>query len=493
MELYLTKTDFIWKYLVCPSYLWLAKYKPELVQEKSLERRFASGNLVEQYARELFPEGVLVESHGPAAAAETKRLIDGGATTLFQATAHTDSGMLARADVITLNPGDNTWTIHEVKDSVSVKTEHTQDLAFQKSAFEGARYAIGKLEHIHINNQYVRQGDIDPEQLFLRDDVTKQVAEVFEDTNREIKKALHYLFNAPEPKTCECILRRSNHCPTFRYFHPNVPEYSIFEISGLGQRILEDLIDQDIYAIEAVPDGIKLTEKQRNQVVVAKTGKPLIKPAVIKDRLDGLKYPLYFFDYETTTGGIPLSDGWRPYQGIPFQYSLHVVGAPGAKATHHEFLADSSSVAPAADLLVQLKQDLPDDDGTVIGWSKSFEIGCNNAMAKVYPEYRDHLEGINGRMFDQMDVFRTHAYVHAGFRGKYSLKDVLPVLVPELSHKNLVVQEGTEASALWNDTRNPEMPETERAKIRHELLEYCKLDTLAMVRIHEHLLEVCGP
>ena len=194
-----------------------------------------------------------------------------------------------------------------------------------------------------------------------------------------------------------------------------------------------------------------------------------------------LEYPLYFLDYETFSPAIPLFDGYKPYQRIVFQYSLHILESPGAKPNHFQYLSTQIE-DPTAELAESL-QKVVSKKGNFISWNKSFEMGCNSEMCARYRKHEEFLESVNGRMYDLMQCFRKGYYVHRDFKGKCSIKNVLPVLVPKLSYKTLKIQEGGTASESWVKVTDPKISRAERDQLASDMLAYCRLDTLAMVEI----------
>lgn len=489
--MHLTKSDFL-KHQVCPSYFWLWKHKRDVVptdDEETIKRRLEQGNEVERYARLLFPDGVLVEAKVKDAQDKTEQLVADGTRCIFQATAITDRGLFAMADVLIRND-DGTWTIYEVKSTNDVKPEHLVDATFQRIAFEEAGYAVSCVVLVHLDKTYVRHGAIEPAKLFRQTDITEATAERLADIEGQIGEALRVLATTSEPKTCSCRLKsKSNHCPTFAYLNPDIPEYSVFHITRLRGKSLELLVDGDILDVEDVPDDLKLSVAQRNQVQVAKTKRPIVEPEMITAMLGELTFPLYFLDYEAISTALPLFDGTIPYQQVPFQYSLHVLREPDGELEHYEHLARSINDCPMPELLAHMREQIG-DTGSVIVWYQTFEKSRNEEMATMYPQYAEFLRGVNERVFDLRDVFDRQHFVHYGFNGRTSIKYVLPVLVPDLSYKNLMIQNGSSATIACYDTVNGTVLGAERDQMFQNLLEYCCLDTLAMVKIYEHLLTV---
>ncbi len=487
----ISKSDYL-KYLVCPSYLWLWKNKPEVVpsdEDATIKQRLEQGNEIERYARLLLPEGDMVESRGQAARADTEQLVEDGTNTIFQATVITKKGLLAMADIITRESPSDLWTLYEVKSTNSIKKEHILDLSFQRVAFEDAGYAIGKVKIIYLNKDYRRKSHVIPKDLLMESDVTAEVSELVETVRAQTRDALKYLRSPEEPKGCSCRLNsRSKHCPTFHYLNPDIPEYSVFNISRINGKKLSLLIDNDIVNVDDVPEDIKLSAIQQNQVHVTKSKQPIIDTAAISEILSELEFPLYFLDYETVSTALPLYENCKPYQQIPFQYSLHVLKEPNAELEHYEYLSHDSTTLPAQELLGNLKRQIG-PVGSIITWNKSFEMSRNREMAAHYPEFAELMSGINDRVFDLMEIFSKQHYVHHEFKGSNSIKKVLPVLVDGFSYDDMDISNGQAAALRWYEAVTSNDVELAN-KTYKSLLEYCKLDTLAMVEIYKSLARI---
>jgi CRISPR/Cas system-associated exonuclease Cas4 (RecB family) len=490
---YLSKSDFL-KYQTCPQYLWLWKNKRDVVPQdnpEDVEHRLEQGNEVESYARLLFPEGVLVENRFRKAKYDTERFIKEGKKVIFQGTVVTDDNLLAMADVLVLDEMTGKWTIYEVKSTTEIKKEHILDTAFQKAAFRRGGYDIDHVEIIYLNKEYKRHGKIEPNKLFVFKNVDERIEEIIEDVTLQLDDALEYINKEEEPVTCSCRTKtRSQHCPTFQYLNPDVPEYSVFNLTRVSNKKLGILVDMEIYHIHEIPDDFELTENQKNQTLATKLGKPIIFHNEIKDKLDKLTFPLYFLDYETISTAIPMFDGCKPYQQVPFQYSLHIMNHfddSENELIHTEFLAKKEDGNPMPKLLEQMKKDIG-PVGSVIVWNQSFEMARNKEMAEMYPEYADFLLDVNARVYDLMEIFSKQLHVHPEFLGKTSIKYVLPVLVPELSYKDLEIQNGSMACLRWYEMATKKLTEKEINAIYDNLLVYCGLDTMAMYKIYEHLL-----
>lgn len=490
--MHFSKSDFL-KYQICPSYLWLWKHKKDVVpvdEEEDIKRRLEQGNEVELIALELFPDGELVNGAFTELPVITEQLVREGKKTIFQAAVLTDEKLLAIADVITYDDKSKSWTLYEIKSTNSVKPEHVSDVAFQRVAFEAAGYKIGSVGVIYLNKDYVRRMDVIAEDFFITEDITDRVGEILPTIREQVKDALKKISEPNEPKSCSCRLKtKSGHCPTFHYLNPDIPEYSVFNISRIGQKNLSLLVDDYRYHVHEVGDDIKLSINQRNQVDVAKAKQPMIDHAQINSALDDLVYPLYFLDYETVSTAIPLYNGCTPFQQIPFQYSLHILREPGGELEHYEYLGRNGKQSPVPELLTNLRSQIG-KTGSVIVWYEVFEKGRNSEMAHEYPEYAEFLNNVNDRVYDLMEVFSKQHFVHPNFNGSTSIKAVLPVLAPNHSYKEMDIQNGQNASVRWFDAVTGAVDADTAEHTFDALLKYCCLDTLAMVEIYKYLTDL---
>ena len=439
---------------------------------------------MERYAHLLFSENISLPLSRDVAIAGTREAIAGKKEVLFQATVLTDRGLFARADVLQRNE-DATYSLYEVKSSSSIKKDkkhnHIKDACFQKIAFEESGIPISAVYIIHINKDYVRDIEVDPHQLLKKVNITEQVEHVRGETAIEVNNALT-LLREPEiyEGGCHCYRKtRSNHCDAFGYFNGVLGEHSVWEIGGIREKKLCALLDCGVRKIEHIKGEVELNEKQERQVQAVQRGEPVINQKRIGEMLDELAFPLYFFDYEAASSAVPKIVGTKPWQQIPFQYSLHILGMDGV-LEHKEYIHE---VLSGPDEVVRSLCEAIGGVGSVISWHASYEKGMNREMAKMYPAYRKKLEDINERTFDLEDVFKE-AYTDARFCGSTSIKKVLPVLCPHLSYKDLAVQDGTQAMDQWFKMVEKTPGEEDHATIKNSLLEYCALDTFAMVEIY---------
>ena len=486
--LHFTKTDFI-HYLRCPSSFWLEKRKPDVFPRREfsdfLQKIAREGYEVESYAQRLFPGGVSLPT-GSTAVEKTAAAASSDAPALFQATVQTDDGLFARADALKRD-GDS-WTLHEVKSSTSVKRDrkhnHIFDVCFQKVAFERAGYRIGRSCLIHVNGDYRRGERIVPRDLLTTVDVTDEVRAVEPEVAANIAAAQSVLRRTSiDESRCPCFRKtKANHCDAFDYFNGVVDVGSVWELTRVSEKKLNELLGAGIMTMRDIPADADLSDRHRLQVRAAVEDRPVIHADSLRATLREFSFPLLFFDYETATHAVPRVVGMRPWQHIPFQFSLHILRKSG-ETEHREYLGDT--LRCSRDLLAALRDTLP-PSGSVVSWHASFEKCRNRELAATYPGDAGFLSDMNDRMVDLEDIFRD-AYVDTAFRGSTSIKKVLPVLCPDLSYASLAVQDGTQAMEQWLALAEGKVAENDRQATRENLLAYCKLDTYAMVRIYEEL------
>ena len=492
----LTKTDYI-LWCECQKNVWLKIHKPEVYARAELsefeKQIIETGNDVELAARQLFPGGILIEGRGEQAQNETQKHLADRIKILFQPVFLKDD-FLAAVDILELN-SDGTYNIYEVKSTTDIdKKTHYHDVAFQVNLLEKCGLRIRKAHLIHLNSEYVRNGDIEINKLFTVEDVTELVASMKESVMAEMEVALQYVGQEDETSGgCDCVEKgRSNHCATFKYSNPKVPPYGVHDISRIGasKAKLQELVDVGIFELKDVPEDVfnKLSLPQKNQIESYVQNKILLDKFNVKQELDTFNFPLYFLDYETFPCAIPRFDGFSPYQQIPFQYSLYVLETPQAEPKHFEFIF-TKNADPSLDFLKSLQENIG-DNGAIIVWNKKFECKINEELAVRNPDYKLFIEDVNAKVYDLMDIFGKQFYVHKDFKGKISIKNVLPVLVPELSYKDLEIQEGGAASQKWNEMVQDGVSQEAKQKIIQDLKTYCGLDTYAMYAIWKYLYEL---
>ncbi len=484
----LTKTDFN-KYLICPEDFWLKKKRPEEYNQPEktqfLQKLIDDGYEVENKVKEMFPSGVDLDKYkdDEILIKKTREEMKKKGT-IFQAAFKTERGLFLKADIFKFNDESQKWDLYEVKSSSEIKTDlqhnHIKDICFQKITAEECGIEIGNSYIVHLNRDYIRKGDLDLTKLFVFEEVSEQIEEVLPGVSYHIDKALELLKQDDLKITsCSCLYKSAGQrCDSFTYFNPQVPEYSTAHI--LRGKKLQELVDDNVFNPKDIPLDFELTATQRTKVDLQRIGRPMIDPVNIQETLGKLKYPLYFLDYETLLKPIPVMDGYNPNSQLVFQYSLHIMQEDGS-IEHLEYLADDLENSTAG-LVKSLKENIG-DQGSVLVWYEPFEKSRNEELGKLHPEYKSFFKDVNNRVYDLMKIFKKD-YLMPEFNGSASIKKVLPVLAPELSYKELIVQDGTMAMSAWEElliTKDAK----KRKEIRKNLLKYCELDTLAMVKIFE--------
>ena len=450
------------------------------------------GNEVESCARNLFPGGIEVRSRGEEAVAETLRLMASKTPTIFQATFIAD-GFLVRNDMLKYDPLEEKWDLFEVKGTNSMKLDnkdhdHITDAAFQVSVMRRAGVPLGQVYLVHLNKEYVLAGELDIEALFTFENITATVEEKLESLEAQMVVAREFLDREDEPPGgCECVYKsRRNHCASFAYSNPGVPDYSVHDISRIHKTKLAKFVDQKIFSLEDIPEAEDsgLSPKQVNQVLAHQRGRPVVDLDIIAEKLGALSYPLYFFDYEAYAPAIPVFSGYHPYMFIPFQFSLHILREPTGELEHIEFLHEDFS--DPSELVTQVLREHV-VGGTVVVWYQSFEKQVNQNIGIRLPQHKEFYEQFNATIFDLYTIFFDQHYIHPGFKGSASIKKVLPVVAPELSYANLVIHEGGQASNEWWRMVGPTTLPAEKKEIAQNLKVYCGQDTYAMYVIWKHL------
>ncbi len=473
----ITKSEFL-IFLEAPLHLWAIKHDqvPDQERDEYMEHLAEQGYEVEEWAMKYLHQSLVPEYKA------TKEDI------MIQPTVITEH-FKARADILIRKPGTDVWDIYEVKSSTKVKEEYCCDATFQNLVFE-EKYKIGDTYLLHVNRDYVRQGDIDVSQFLKVEKITDKVTELKPRVKTLMAEALRVAGLASNSGVKGCLTPKFCICPGL--CHPDLPDYSIFDVNRLPLDKKEQLLADEIRSVHHIPKDFPLSKAQRLQVDVAQSGETYIKQDKIVSELASLQYPLCFIDYEAFKPAVPLHDGYGPYHNIPFQYSLHVVKSAGAKPVHYEFF-HAEKTDPVPDFLASLKKHLP-KTGSIIVWNKGFEGGVNNQMAELYPKYKVFCFGMNRRLYDLAVIFQKQWHAHPGFKGSYSIKNVLPALVPDLSYEALEVAGGTTAMAVWKQlVFDPHLDEQERAKLKDDMLRYCGMDSLAMVKIWEVLMQIQEP
>ena len=479
--------------LQCEKSLWLKKKKPEVLQapDDGAQAIFDTGTSVGELACELFSGGERIEYTGNFGSqmAKTKELIQHGAKVIYEATFCFD-GILVMVDILCI--GKDGLIINEVKSSTSVKEVYIDDASIQYYVISSLGYKVSAVNIIHIDNSYVRGEKLELKKFFHTEDVTEQVKQKQADIPKILSKFDEILRKDTEPEV-DIGLQCSDPytCDAWEYCwreQRGIPEYSIFNISRLRSDKKFELYKSGVVKFEDIKELDKFNASQQIQIRSELSQEEIIDKDAINEFLGTLSYPIYHLDFETFQQAVPEFIGLSPYEQIPFQFSIHKDDGKG-NLEHFEFLAEVGD-DPRYELALNLIKFIP-QDACVLAYNMSFEKRVIRRLAEIYPPISNELMAIHDNIKDLMAPFASKNYYHSKMQGSYSIKYVLPALVPEFesAYKNLnLIHHGGEAMQAYEAMAY--MPADEREAYKKALLAYCKLDTLAMVKVLEKLREV---
>ena len=487
----LSKSTFI-RGLQCEKSIYLYKkhYKLKDPTSPFLQAIFDQGNSVGILAQSLFPGGVDAspESHFKVydSVEKTKLFLDQGEKIIYEATFFYD-GVIVALDVLVKDAQG--WKAYEVKSSTSVSETYVKDSAIQYYTILNSGINLKDISIVYINNQYVREGKLKIDELFTIESVKDRVLEYLPVIPNEVSRLKRVI-----EKTSAPDVEIGTHCskPYVCDFKgtcwKNIPEYSVFNIANLNADKKFDFYNKGIVTL----DQIELSEStlSPNQILQVQSeieGTSYIDKDQIRKFTSNLRFPIYYLDFETIGPSIPIFEGSKPYQQLVFQYSLHIQEVSGSTTIHKEYLADPKE-EPRIRFVEQLIKDCS-NIGDILVYNIGFERGKLNDLIEVFPQYSNDLRGIVKRLKDLMIPFQQKWYYTPEMRGSYSIKHVLPALVPELSYNDLEINEGGSASNIFLSMVNGTFKGNE-SQTRKNLLEYCKMDTYAMVKIVEKLNEI---
>ena len=529
----LSKSTFI-KGCQCQKALYLNKYNPELRQpiSEQLQAIFERGHRVGELAQKLFHEGVnantVAQFVSQQTVEKTRELIDAGCEVIYEA-AFQFEGVLAAMDILVKD--NSKWKAYEVKSSTSVSDTYKLDAAVQFYVITNSGIKLEDISIVHLNNEYERIGELDINQLFAIESVIEDVKGM----QGFVKNKVSELKSVIESKEIPAIdigpqCSDPYECDFISHCWKHIPDNSVFNISRLNASRKFELYNQGIIEFKDIPEDYPLNDNQWMQVDSALNNTEHIDKEGLQEFMDTIKYPIYFMDFETFMPALPLFDHSRPYQQIPFQYSLHFQKEPTTKMVdnsrhpdesgqaqagtsrqrsdeawtlrqteenvsprhigvkhwleHYEFLGEAG-VDPRIQFIETLLQNTS-KKGDIFVYNQAFESTRLKELARDFPDYKNDIEERLSRIKDLMIPFQKKLIYKPQMNGSYSIKAVLPALVPELSYDNLEIHEGGSAMSSYEELIY-EKDNDKISQVRNNLLEYCKMDTFAMVKIVEAL------
>lgn len=481
----LSKTDYILG-MECEKALWLIKHHPELVPDIDvmLQRRFDIGYEVQELAHKLFPSGMLISdgdlqylAHKTKKASETNNI-------LFEATAVLSDKAFCRIDVLERNR--DAWNLIEIKSSANVLDNHIDDLAFQKYVFENAGYKINKTKIIYLNKYYVRKGALDIRELFITEDISLLVDELYPDVAYNIDVLRQLVEQDEEPEVMQHKTKPCKECCFKTYCRRNLPDYPAFYLFYQDRRWQKFFATHHTYKVEDIPNDYKLGNMALIDREAYFTKQIHVESQKINEWLGELVYPLYYLDYETAQLAIPLFDDSHPYQQIPFQFSLHIQENKGGELKHIGFLHKNCSDPRRA--IAECLVNNCGTKGSIIVYHKDFEQGRNKELAAIFPDLSTQLLTINERIVDLEDVFKNRWLYSPKQKSSASIKYVLPAFC-DLSYQGMEIANGGEAMSEYESFFKGKQIQQETEKMFEALGKYCEQDTLAMVKLIEVLYQ----
>lgn len=483
MNDFLSKSSFL-RGLQCEKALYLHKHHPELRDAIDSNQRqiFQRGTDIGELARSLFPGGASAQDfpEGSRQTSHTGALIVGGAKVIYEA-AFSYAGVYCAVDIL-VRDGDR-WRVFEVKSSTSVHEIHRLDAAIQYFVLTGAGLRLDDFRITHLNSGYCLEEILDVQKLFstvsvidgcvsMQDDIRDDVERLRSVLRRSDIPSVDIGEHCSSPYPCEFM----GHC------WKHIPEISIFDLRGIGQRKAFELYRAGIVRIDEIPVDF---EAGRAAVYLEahRSGAAAIDREAIRAFLNTLEHPLHYMDFETIFPPLPIFRSTRPYQQIVFQYCLGVENQ--SQIVWTDFLADTGS-DPRRPFIESLLRNIQ-KTGSVVVYNKTFEIARLRELAEVFPDLRRMIERLIARICDLMEVFRDGLYYDPRMLRSYSLKKVLPVFAPELDYGRLEIQDGGSASLAFEALQSQTDPEKIKS-IREAMIRYCRNDTEGMLRIYEGLV-----
>ena len=477
----------------CHLRLWYDTHAPDLAPEvdDSLQAIFDTGHEVGELARRRYPGGHLVAEdylHVAQALEQTQEVIAGSdAPALFEP-AFVHRGVLVRADVIERLPGGG-WGLVEVKSTTRLKDVFVLDVAVQLCVLRGAGLDVRAAGVLTLNRDYVYDGErLDLNALFKLHPVLDQAESLLDSVVAGVQEMQEMVERRSPPD-----IRPGDHCfkpyscPYYAHCTRDVvsPEHGLNELPRLGAKRGDSLVAEGIEEIRDIPPDFPLTPLQRIVRQAVREGRAAVRGNLRKE-LAKAAPPIRYLDFETFAPAIPRFAGTRPYDAIPFLFSVHT-GRDGAPPAHEDYLHDQDD-DPRPKFVERLIEAVG-HNGAICTYS-SYERQVIHALMAAVPGRSEALASIEGRLFDLLPVIRN-GYYHPDFRGSFSIKNVLPVLAPGSGYGDLSISDGQTASARYTQALKNE-DALERERMFDDLRAYCARDTLAMVKLRAALAQIAA-
>lgn len=467
--------------LRCQKAFWLQRFRPELRQEAAQQFHAEAGTKVGELATKLYPDGILIErNYWEVAEAESDTRESAlERVAIFEATAiNPATGGFSRADIMAPK-GGLAWDLVEVKSSTRVKAHQIVDLAFQYHVFNAAGYEIDRCYILHLNRDYMRQGDLSLSELFRYHDATDKVLELQASTIEAIDE-LSNLLEMTEPPTVNIggKCKSPHECEFISHCWNEVPDYSVF--NALREPKATKLVAEFGPELETLPQEYWPGGSKALEIKSFRSNEIAVDRRALSGFAKRLNYPLCFLDFETVMPAVPVFDQSRPYEQIPFQFSAHQQAAPNERLSHHEYIhmERSDPRRRFAEALVETCG----SEGSIVVYNQSFEASRIKELAALFPDLANRLLSLNTRMVDLLVPFKNRWLYHPKQNGSASIKAVLPAFT-DLSYEGMNIANGGEAMEEFLKFLENDLDNTATENLRNGLSEYCALDTFAMVEL----------
>lgn len=488
MNMRISKSKFV-AGCQCLKRLYLQVHEPELAAEPddAVEAIIEQGREVGLLARQMFPGGVEVRSDGGLGQAirTTRDLIANREVPAIFEGVFDHQNVLVKVDV--LQRRRDGWRLVEVKSTTDVRDHHLEDVAIQHRVVSRSGIDLVSSCLAHVNRDYMYQGgEIDVDRFFRIRNLTRRVEKLQPKLPSQLRSQFSVIGMHEAPPIASG--RQCSHpvtCEFFDHCNPPLPDDHVMRLPRIHASEVAKLVALGIQSIHNIPENYPLAPRLRRACTSVQTGTPWFSPELNRE-LKALRYPLHYMDFETVSPCIPRFSGMRPYDHLPFQWSVHIQRETGAAPEHLEFLAtDTSDPRPA---FISALSNALGERGSIVVYHQQFESQRLFDLASWLPEFSERIEKIQCRLWDLLPVVRDHVY-HRAFGGSYSLKSVLPALVPEMTYEGMEVADGQAVGLVWESLIGGDYGDAERQRKRNALLDYCGQDTLGMVKIVKTLLK----
>ena len=469
----------------CPKRLWLEIHSPQLREDSGATlANYATGHQVGDVAQQIYDPQLRGQLINPQvegfdeAFARTQALLR-SSQPIFEAGFRAE-GALAFADV--LLPAGKGWRMVEVKSSTSMKDYHRDDAAVQAFVARACSVPLYSIALAHIDNQWIYPGGGDYQGLLVEVDLTDEAFARTDEVRGWIADAQAVVARKKAPRTATGAQCSDPYeCGFLAHCQSQEPqaEHPVHWLPRRGSALKAHIETRGTRELRDLPDDLLNPTQQRVKAATL-SGQAFFDQNAAAQALAGHKLPGFFLDFETIQFGVPIWQGTRPYQQMPFQFSVHRLGRTG-RVAHQAFLdltGGNPSLPFAQALLAACGE-----RGPVFVYNSAFEQTRIRELAERHPRLAPALHAINDRIVDLLPVARQH-YYHPSQQGSWSIKAVLPALCPDLRYDNLDgVQDGGAAQQAYLEAIAPATSAARKAELERQLLAYCRLDTWAMVRL----------